>query len=512
MEQLSIPQTNIEEPVKDRAVSFCCAILFTVTAYLLWTSVIHERALLFWISASVLFTITLITGLLKGAKPNVLTIITYLCGVVFSAHAWINGIFFADAFIYANALIFVYAIFTLSLFANHTRVLRTGTILLDAVKSVFLYPFISFTAYFCTLFRWNTRSKRVGKNILFVLIGIGAALVLGVAAIALLSFDANFKELFRFDFNWEDFPEAILKLMISVPCAALLFSAFRSSEEHRLPQFSSVERAESIGNGLKKVPAVIFLIPTLTLLFIYGLFFFSQWTVYMSAFSGVLPEEYTYAEYARNGFFELCVVALINAAFSAAFQIFAKDASPLSGILRKISNTLLAVATLILIATALSKMMLYIKSYDLTYLRLFTSVIMLLLAIGFLLSVFAQWFRRIRVFPVMLVLTCALLLAVPFLNVRGQIARYNVNAYLEREEQGVEGNKIDCDYLLYDLGDAAIPEAVRLLESGKLSKDEETKLFRKLEGYHSALLKQEPFHNTLAGNRARHALDSYLNQ
>ena len=140
------------------------------------------------------------------------------------------------------------------------------------------------------------------------------------------------------------------------------------------------------------------------------------------------------------------------------------------------------------------------------------SVIMLLLAIGFLLSVFAQWFRRIRVFPVMLVLTCTLLLAVPFLNVRGQIARYNVNAYLEREEQGVEGNKIDCDYLLYDLGDAAIPEAVRLLESGKLSKDEETKLFRKLEGYHSALLKQEPFHNTLAGNRARHALDSYLNQ
>ena len=508
MEQLSIPQTNSEEPIKERAVSFCYAILLTVSAYLLWTSVFHERALLFWITASALFTITLITGLLKGAKPNAVTIVTYLCGIVFSAHVWINGIFFSNAFIYGKALILVYAIFALSLFANHTQVLCAGTFLLDAVKSVFIYPFISFTKYFLTLFHWNTRSKRVGRNILFVLIGVGAALVLGVIAIALLSFDANFKELIHIDFNWEDIPEAILKLMISVPCAALLFSAFRSSEDHRLPQFSSVQRAESIGNRLKKVPAVIFLIPTMTLLIIYGLFFFSQWGVYMSAFSGVLPSEYTFAEYARAGFFELCVVAFINAAFSAAFQIFAKDASVLSVILRKISNTLLALATLILIATALSKMVLYIKSYDLTFLRLFTSCIMVLLAIGFLLSILAQWFDRIRVFPVMLVVTCALLLAVPFLNVRGRIARYNVDSYIQRAEQGLETNKIDCDYLLYDLGDAAVPEAVRLLESGKLPKIEEAKLFHELEGYHSKLLKQEAFHNTIAGRRALNSLNA----
>lgn len=501
-----------EESDGKRYVSFCYAILLTVAVFLLWTSVFHENTLLFWITSISLFTLTLIFGLILKAKPSFLTIIAFLCGIVYSSHAWINGNFFADLFIYTNAVLITYAIFALSLFGNHTGKLRTGTFLLDLIKAIFLYPFISFAEYFKTLFKWNTGSKKIGKNILFVLIGIAAATVLGLIAIALLSFDAKFKELVSLDLQWDDIPETILKLIVSVPCAALLFSAFRSSEEQKMPDFSTVEKAGDIDRQLKKVPAVIFLIPSLTLLVIYGLFFFSQWDVYMSAFSGVLPAEYTYAEYARSGFFELCVVAFINAAFSAVFQIFGKDDRPASVILRKIANTLLAAATLILIATALSKMLLYIKSYDLTFLRLFTSVIMVLLAIGFILSILSQWIHRIQVFPAMLVLTCALLLAVPFLNVRGRIAQYNVDAYIQRAEQGVEGNKIDCDYLLYELGDAAVPEAIRLYESDKLEKTEADKLYHSLKDYREARQMQRSYHYTLASRRALKALDDFFDE
>lgn len=514
MEQLSIPQPNLtpEESDGKRYISICYAILLTVAAFLLWTSVFHENTLLFWITSISLFTVTLIVGLILKAKPNLVTIVAFLCGIVYSSHAWINGNFFADLFIYTNAVLITYAIFALSLFGNHTGKLRTGTFLLDLIKAIFLYPFISFAEYFKTLFKWNTRSKKIGKNILFVLIGVAAAIVLGLIAIELLSFDARFKELVSLDLQWEDIPETILKLIVSVPCAALLFSAFRSSKEKKMPDFSTAEKAKSIDKQMKKIPAVIFLIPSLTLLVIYGLFFFSQWDVYMSAFSGVLPAEYTYAEYARSGFFELCVVAFINAAFSAVFQIFGKDDRLVSVILRKIANTLLAVATLILIATALSKMLLYIKSYDLTFLRLFTSIIMILLAVGFLLSILAQWIRRIQVFPAMLVLTCALLLAVPFLNVRGRIAQYNVDAYIQRAEQGVEGNKIDCDYLLYELGDAAVPEAIRLFESDKLESTEADKLYHSLKDYREARQLQRSYRNTLANRRALKALDDFFDE
>ena len=509
MEQLSIPQmkSDFEAPTKDRVIHFCYAILLTVAAYLFWSSVFRENALLLWITVSALFVLTFVVGMISGAKPNLLSVSMLICGVVFGAYGWINGLRFAPLYLYAHVLLLAYALLVLSLFRNHNRALHMGTFLLDTIKAVFVYPFISFIHYFLTLFRWNARSKRIGRNVLFVCIGIAAALILGLIAIVLLSYDPRFHELVKIDFNAEDIPEAILKIIISVPCAAVLFSAFRSSAEKKLPDFATQEKADRIGVSLKKIPAIVFAIPALTLLAIYGLFFFSQWDIYTGAFSGVLPAEYTAAEYARSGFFELCAVAAINAVVCFAFSVFSRGADRAAALCRKIVNTMFALATLILIATAFSKMFLYIRFYDLTVLRLFTSVVMLLLAIGFLLSIFAQWLRRVEVFPIMLVLTCALLLAVPFLNVRGRIARYNVDAYLQRAEQGVVENRIDCNYLLDDLGDAAIPEAVRLLESDKLNETDVQLVYTLLQSKHAHLQELASSRHTLASRRALNALN-----
>ena len=448
-----------------------------------------------------------IYGLLCGAKPGFITIFSLISGVIFSMYAWFNGLFFETAYIYAHAILIAYAFFALSLFGNHNKRLRTGTFILDAVKAIFVYPFLSFAAYFLSLFQWKTRSKKAGMAVLYAVIGIAAAIVLGLIAISLLSYDPRFEALIRIDFTLEDVPEAILKLMISVPVAALLFSVFCSSKERKLDGFSTQEKADSIGARIRRIPAIVFLIPSLTLLVIYGLFFFSQWDIYTGAFFGVLPAEYTAAEYARGGFFELCAVAAINAVVCFAFSVFSRGADRAAVLCRKIVNTMLALATLILIATALSKMFLYIRFYDLTVLRLFTSVVMLLLAIGFLLSIFAQWLRRVEVFPIMLVLTCALLLAVPFLNVRGRIARYNVDAYLQRAEQGVVENRIDCNYLLDDLGDAAIPEAVRLLESDKLNETDVQLVYTLLQSKHAHLQELASSRHTLASRRALNALN-----
>jgi hypothetical protein len=137
---------------------------------------------------------------------------------------------------------------------------------------------------------------------------------------------------------------------------------------------------------------------------------------------------------------------------------------------------------------------------------------MILLAVGFLLSILAQWIRRIQVFPVMLVLTWALLLAVPFLNVRGRIARYNVDAYIQKAEQGVEGNKIDCNYLLNDLGDAAIPEAVRLLESDKLNETDVQLVYTLLQSKQAHLQELASSRHTLASRRALKALDDFFDE
>ena len=335
-------------------------------------------------------------------------------------------------------------------------------------------------------------------------------IILGIIVISILSYDPKFRQLFHIEIKWDDVPLMILRTLITVPAAALCFGALNSSLENKYPELSTPEKLETLRARIKRVPVIIFAIPTVTLLVIYGLFFFSQWDVYMSAFSGVLPSSFTFAEYARSGFFELCVVAFINAAFSVAFRLFVKETTTAFSIIRKIGNTLLAVATLILIATAVSKMALYIKSYDLTVLRLFTTVVMILIAIGFVLSLLAQWIPKIKVFPVLFVITAAILLVIPFANVRGRIAAYNVDAYLARAEENVPENSIDYRYLTIDLGSAAIPEAIRLLESGNLNDNDAAVLRNMLiEQYHE-LNETEITSRSLADRRALRSLEAFL--
>ena len=497
---------------KSRAVHYCLAIFLLAIVYLHLYGLISLSAqvncLILMISDVLLFAVTFVCALLSGAKPNLLAILSLLLGVVSAMCAYLNGAFFDTQVIYFFVLILSYGLFVLALFDNHSHSFSGFTFFLDAIKAVFVYPFISFASIFTLFFHGRkTRSKDAVKKILSALIGVGAAVVLGVAVILILSYDPKFRDLFRIEIDWDDLPIIILRVFLTVPVCALIFGAFRSSEDKRLPNMSTKKTAETLREKIRRVPPVVFLIPTVTLLVIYGLFFFTQWDVYMSAFSGVLPASYTYAEYARSGFFELCVVAFINAAFCTAYQVFAKDTLTE---LRKIANTLLALATLVLIATALSKMILYIRSYDLTVLRLFTSVVMIVIAIGFLLSILAQWIKRVKVFPVLLTVVAALLLIAPFLNVRGRIAKYNVDAYIARAEQQVKPNKIDLYYLMFELDDAGVPDAIRLLESGKLSESDVKELYEILEERYRNLKELEPRYHTLASRRALNALEDFF--
>ncbi|HCF70927.1 MAG TPA: DUF4173 domain-containing protein, partial [Syntrophomonas sp.] len=64
-------------------------------------------------------------------------------------------------------------------------------------------------------------------------------------------------------------------------------------------------------------------------------------------------------EYARSGFFELCRIAAINLIVLLAANLLGQKQSRKDKAL-KIFNSLLAIITLVLIATALSKMAMYI--------------------------------------------------------------------------------------------------------------------------------------------------------
>ena len=500
-----IPEPNL----KERILSFVQALLVPFAAYALITALFgvfdhNGYPLLLMIAVAALFALTLIFGLLFGCKLNAHAVAALVFGLLQGVYTWINGISFLGLYVGYHLLVLSYAYFVLALFGNQNRTMHGGLLLLDLVKATFVYPFLSFASWFTSLFRHSKENKKLTHAILYTVIGIFSALILGVIVVALLSFDPAFKKLFTFDIDWDDVPTILLKLIVTVPVSALLFGAFTSSKGKRLPGFSTPEQADTIATRMKKLPAVVLLIPVAALLVIYGLFFFTQWDTYMSAFSGVLPPSFTAAEYARNGFFKLCAVAFINAALGVVMTLFMKESDKASVLLKKIANTLLALATLILIATALSKMILYIKRFDLTVLRLLTSVILIVIAIGFFVSILSQWIKRVKVMPVLIVTVSLILLVTPFCNVREQIAKYNVDAYLNDAYH----REIDTDYLMFDLGSAAIPHAIRLYESGKLYPSDSSRLQSQLKDtYESLSSMTDPMELSLADQRALRALE-----
>ena len=92
-----------------------------------------------------------------------------------------------------------------------------------------------------------------------------------------------------------------------------------------------------------------------------------------SAIAGRLPETFTYAEYARRGFFELCQIGIWTLGILFLANMFAGQTAKAL----KCCNILLAGETLLLLITAASKMFLYIRSYGLTINRILPMVFMI---------------------------------------------------------------------------------------------------------------------------------------
>lgn len=133
------------------------------------------------------------------------------------------------------------------------------------------------------------------------------------------------------------------------------------------------------------------------MLFIYVLFFVSQTGYFLGAFQGLRPENYTYAEYAREGFFNLVAVCAINALIILAVHFLTKRTqkngySPIA----KIYDILFSLSSILLAVIALRKMVMYIEQYGLTLSRVYASWFILLLSVFFLILIIKQFSQKIQ--------------------------------------------------------------------------------------------------------------------
>lgn len=176
----------------------------------------------------------------------------------------------------------------------------------------------------------------------------------------------------------------LVRAVFSLPVTAYLFGLGYGCIYKRKTDRIQREAVRKTGEGVRIVSDTAVNTALMTVSACYGLFMALQAQYLFSAFAGIRPETYTYAEYARKGFFELCLVAVVNLAVLLMANLFTRTKREESRWLRCL-NLLLSVLTLLLISTAMSKMILYISAYGLTEKRITTMVFMAWLAIVFVL-------------------------------------------------------------------------------------------------------------------------------
>lgn len=340
------------------------------------------------------------------------------CAVpIFSANVFVNTL----AALFSFALIFYLAI-TVSgaaLFGRH--------FVRDFFTSLLIRPFSGFgkaPRAAVSLFKGTKRAK----TLLYVLIGLLIALPLTLIAVALLM---------RSDRAFERIVEEILsclprinaslfvQILFGVPVGFFLFGMMHSMNVR------VEERADS-APSCRFMPAAAAYAAVTPICVFYLIYILSQLRYLTAAFGGELPSGLSFSEYARRGFFELCAVALINLCVIIALQAFTRrgenDARP-KGL--KAYTTILCVFSLLLTVCAFSKMALYIRSMGMTWLRVYTSWFMLVMAAAFIL-ITVQQFKEIKFWRIMFAAFTVMLGVLCFSNVDAIIARSNWQAY----EQG----------------------------------------------------------------------------
>ncbi len=175
-----------------------------------------------------------------------------------------------------------------------------------------------------------------------------------------------------------------------------------------------------------------------------------------------LPPGMSFASYAHRGAYPLIVTALIAAAF-VLVAIDDSRAGKRVGLVRALV-TLFTIQNVVLVASAMLRLELYVSFYALTYLRFAAFVWMVLVALGLVLILARIWSRRDNAWLLSAntLTAIAALYACAYVDLSTLITRFNVANCDEMTGNGVT---LDTQYL-YSLGPNAFPaldDAVREL-------------------------------------------------
>ncbi|MBR6557444.1 MAG: DUF4173 domain-containing protein [Clostridia bacterium] len=400
----------------------------------------------------------------KRQKPGVMPICVVIGALVMSPALLISANSFLHFFTYGYAIA-AFCYFIYAVFGNTVTTAFSDMLAADFFRALFVLPYCSLVEFFRAAF--YGRAGKGGKAIAKALLGIAVAVIPTFIIFILLSYDSEFIKLIVriFSFDWWDVLSWVISLIFAVPIAMYIFGLYVSSADNKAKDVVTEDECKSAWKKIKFAPAVTVFAAVIPILVLYVIFFISQWGYYMSCFSGVLPEGINYADYAREGFFQLCIISGLNLVIILIVSAFMKRGEGGKSVSLKVISLLYSVATLILIATAVAKMVMYIDVYGLTPKRVYALFMIAVYAALFILIILKQFFPGIKAVAVSFFICVVMFSCLALSNIDERIAEYNIDRYFDGSLTSVD------TYALYQLGDSAVPEMVRLYETLRNKKD-----------------------------------------
>lgn len=391
--------------------------------------------------------------------------------VIASALLLTNTVFLINlSFAYSLAS---YCYFLYAAFGNRIEEGFSDYVYIDYLRALFVYPFRSFGAIFSALA--SSSARKISGVLVKVLLGFVVAVIPTCLVFLFLAYDPDFLNILDdiFSFDLDRVSRTVRSLFFTLPLAMYGFGLYASSLTKDPLEKVTAEDCEARLEKMKILPQLTALVAVLPILFLYGVYFVSQWKYYVSGFTGVLPQDFSYADYARQGFFELCCVSVINLLLIVGIAFLMKRGKNGSGVILKIVATLFCLCTLILISTAVAKLVMYIDYYGLTPKRVYAMWLMALIAIVFLLIALGQFLRKCKVVALCVTVAIVMFAALAVCNVGAICAQYNADRYLSGTLETFDAGAMS------DLGDSAIPALVQV--ATEMDKEKDPHLHRRIE-------------------------------
>jgi hypothetical protein len=293
--------------------------------------------------------------------------------------------------------------------------------------------------------------RRVGADTVARVAGaIGVSVLLLLILVPLLrDADPIFANLLD---SWvRQLPELEFRLVMGAVVVAFLslaaaHYAYRGPRPNRVPAEGSGPRG-----GLE------WLLPVGVVNLLFAVFVVVQVNVLFGGHDYVLGEGGPdYADYARSGFGQLCAVTVISLALAAGLGGLIRRQTRTQRFLIRLMGGLLCLLTMVIVTSALRRMLLYVDAYGFTWLRLLSFTGEVFLGLVFLLLIIAgirlrgAWLPRATA-----AVGVGVLLALVAINPEALMARTTIDARLENDQA------VDVTFLR-GLSADAVDELLRL--------------------------------------------------